>query len=75
MVLIDEIHYLLCQFNFNNKCQNTNKEKGLILYDSANGISTLKKHVYANHFMIANIFKEKATNLLKILYERQFTKK
>jgi hypothetical protein len=33
--------------------------------NSANGINTLKKHVYANHYMIEKIFKEKVTNLLK----------
>jgi len=31
----------------------TQTRKGLILYSSANGISTLKNHVYVNHCMIA----------------------
>jgi hypothetical protein len=27
MFPIDEMYYLLCQFSFNNKCQNTSKER------------------------------------------------
>jgi len=36
----------------------TQARKGLILYNNANGITTLKKHVYANHCMIAKIFEK-----------------
>jgi hypothetical protein len=43
----------------------TQARKGLILYNIANGIITLKKHVYADHSMITKIFKEKVNNLLK----------
>jgi hypothetical protein len=32
--------------------------KGLILYNRANGITTLKKHVYVENCMIAKIFEE-----------------
>ncbi len=53
----------------------TQARKGLILCNIENGINTLKKHVYANHCMIAKIVKEKVNNLLKKPYERQFTKK
>jgi hypothetical protein len=52
----------------------TEARKGLILYNSANGIIALKKHVYANHGRIAKIF-EKITNLIKKPYERQLAKK
>jgi hypothetical protein len=48
--------------------------KDLILYNNANGITTLEKHVYVDHCMIAKIF-EKINNLLKKPYERQPTKK
>jgi len=52
----------------------TQARKGLILYYSANAIIALKKHVYANHYMIAKIF-EKIKNILKEPYERQLAKK
>ncbi len=52
----------------------TQARKGLILYNSASAIIALKKHVYANHCMIAKIFEE-IKNLLKEPYERQFAKK
>ncbi len=40
----------------------TQTRKGLILYNNANGIITLKKHVYVDHCMITKIFEE---NILK----------
>ncbi len=52
----------------------TQARKGLILYNSANVIIALKKHVYANHGMITKIF-EKINNLIKKLYDRQLAKK
>ncbi len=52
----------------------TQARKSLILYNSANGIIALKKHVYANHYMIAKIF-EKINYLLKEPYEKQLAKK
>jgi phage regulator Rha-like protein len=39
--------------------------KVLILDNNANGIIVLKKHVYVNHCMIANIFEKRKTNILK----------
>jgi hypothetical protein len=36
----------------------TQKKKGLILYNTTNGITTLKKHVNANHSIIAKMFEE-----------------
>ncbi len=52
----------------------TQARKGLISYNSASPIIALKKHVYANHCMIAKIF-GKIKNLLKEPYERQLAKK
>jgi len=43
----------------------TQARKGLILYNNANWITTLKKHVYANHCMIAKIFEKEIIFLLK----------
>jgi hypothetical protein len=45
------------------------------LYKSANEITTLKKHVYADHFMITKIFKEEINSVLKEPYEKQLTNK
>ncbi len=53
----------------------TQAREGLILYSTANGIIALKKHVYANHWMIAKIFEKEVKNLLKKPHERKLTKK
>jgi hypothetical protein len=63
--LSDEIHSLLCQSNFNNKCQNTSKEQFNI---------ALKKHVYVDHCMIAKKLEEKINNMFKDV-EKQPRKK
>jgi hypothetical protein len=69
MFSIDGMHYLLCQSGFNNKCQNT-------LYNIANEIIALKKHVYVDHCMIGKIFEKVSYNLLKFeLCERELAKK
>jgi hypothetical protein len=39
--------------------------KGLTLYNTTNGIITLKKHVNANHFIIAKKFEEEMNSRLK----------
>ncbi len=65
---------MLCQFSFNNICQNTSKEN-FNIYNTTNGITTLRKHVYANHYMIAKIFEKYINNLLKKLHERKPAKK
>ncbi len=67
MFSIDEMHFLLCWSSFNNKCQNTRKH--LILYNSANEIIALKKHIYVNHCMIVKTFEKEVNNLLKKPYE------
>jgi len=70
---IDEVQYLLCQFNLNNKYQ-TKTRKGLILYNFTNGINALKKHVYVNHYVIEKIYIEKVKNLSKKSFEKEPTK-
>jgi hypothetical protein len=50
------------------------KHKQIKVYNNANGITALKKHIYANLCMITKII-EKVNNLLKNPYERQPTKK
>jgi hypothetical protein len=48
--------------------------KDLILYNITNQITTLKKHVNANHFIIANFFEKEVKNPLREV-EKQFAKK
>jgi hypothetical protein len=36
----------------------TQARKGLVLYNSANGITTLKEHVYVDHCMITKSLKK-----------------
>ncbi len=71
MFSIDEMHYANPILITNAKTQ---ARKCLILYNSANGIITLKKHVYAKHCIIVQIFEE-VNNLLKEPYEKQPAKK
>ncbi len=49
--------------------------KGLFLYNTTNGITTLKKHMNANHFIIAKLFEEVINSPLKGKMERQLAKK
>jgi hypothetical protein len=48
----------------------TQARKNLILYNNANGITTLKEHVYANHCMIVKLFEEEVNISLKEPNER-----
>jgi hypothetical protein len=75
MFSIDKMRFLLCQSSSNIKCQNTSRERFDIVFNNANGITALKKHVYANHCMITKIFLKEVNNLLKEPYERQPTNK
>ncbi len=70
MFSIDEMHYANPILVTNAKTQ---ARKGLILYNSANGITTLKKHVYVDHCIITKMFEE-VNNLLKDV-ERHLQKK
>jgi hypothetical protein len=47
----------------------------LISYYKTNGITFLKKHVDANHTIIAKMFEKKVNSLLKGREEKQPTKK
>ncbi len=49
--------------------------KGLIIYNTTNGITTLKKHVNANHYIIEKMFEEEVNNPLRKEVDRQPTKK
>jgi hypothetical protein len=74
MFSIDEMRFLLCRSNFNNYAK-IQARKGSILYNSANGITTLKKHVYANHSVIAKIFEQEVNNLSKTPLRKNLQKK
>ncbi len=49
--------------------------KGLFLYNTINGITTLKKHVNANHSIIAKLFEEAINSPLKGKVEKKPAKK
>jgi hypothetical protein len=70
MFSIDEMQYANTILITNAKTQ---ARKGLILYNSANGITTLKKHVYVDHCMITKMF-EKVNSLLKDVERHQQNK-
>jgi hypothetical protein len=53
----------------------TQVRKHLILYNSANEIIALKKHVYVNRCMIAKTFERIVNNLLKKAYESHLQRK
>jgi hypothetical protein len=57
-----------CILCYNNSIFITNAKtqvnKGLILYNIINGITSLKKHVFANHSNIAKMC-EKVNNVIK----------
>jgi len=48
--------------------------KGLFLYNTTNGITTSKKHVNANHSIIAKLFEKAINNPLKGKVGRQLAK-
>jgi hypothetical protein len=53
----------------------THATKGLILYNIANGITTLKTYVFSYHFYIAKLFEKEANNFLRRNLEKQLFKK
>jgi Fe-S cluster biosynthesis and repair protein YggX len=55
--------------------QRTKLRKRLVSYFKSSGITTLKKYVNQNHFLIPNILGENLNNNIKTLVERQPTKK
>ncbi len=53
----------------------TKERKGLITYYKTYGITTLKKHVDADHFIIVKKFEEEINNEIGRIIEKQPTKK
>jgi len=54
------MHYILCHNNpILNENPKTQARKGLIIYNTTNGIATLKKHVNSDHFNVLKNFEEK----------------
>ncbi len=68
-----------CIFCYNNPilfCNpKTQARKSRIIYNTTNGITTLKKHVNANDFITANMFEEEINNLVRGKVEKQLAKK
>ncbi len=53
----------------------TQVRKSLIIYNTTNGITTLKKHVNTNDSIIAKMFEEEINNLMRGEVEKQLAKK
>jgi len=68
-----------CIFCYNDSILVSNAKahamKGFILYNIINGITTLKKHVFANCFNIAKMFEEEVNSVVRGESERQLAKK
>ncbi len=50
-------------------------KQGLIIYNTTNGITTLKKHVNANDSIIAKMFEKEINSLVRGDVEKQLAKK
>jgi hypothetical protein len=50
-------------------------KKGLILYNTTNGITSLKKHVKVNYSIIAKMFENEVNNPLKGELQKQIAKR
>jgi hypothetical protein len=66
---------MICHVNFVAYNPRTKKRKGIITYFKKNGITTLKKHVDANHDVLAKRFEEEVKFPLRNIVEKQPTKK
>jgi hypothetical protein len=56
---------ILCYNSFVLFCNlETQAKKGLIVYNTTNGITTLKKHVNANQIIIAKMFKGEVNTIV-----------
>ncbi len=53
----------------------TQTKKGLILYNTTNGITSLKKHVKVNYSIIAKMFENEVNNPLRGKLEKKICKK
>ncbi len=53
----------------------TQTKKGLILYNTTNGITSLKKHVKVNYSIIAKMFENEVNNPLRGELEKKIAKK
>jgi hypothetical protein len=70
------MRYIFCYHIFVLFCNpKTQTRKGLILYNTANGITSLKKHVKVNYFIIAKMFENEMNNPLKGELEKTTCKK
>jgi hypothetical protein len=53
----------------------TPTRKGFILYNTSNGITTLRNNVLLDHLKITKMFKKEVNNPIKEELERQLTQK
>jgi hypothetical protein len=66
---------MICHVNFVPYSPRTKKGKGIITYFKKNGIIALKKHVDANHVILAKRFEKEVNFPLRNILEKQPTKR
>jgi len=70
------MHCIFCYINpILIKNPKNKAKKSLILCNTTNGITTLKKHVSTNYYILGKKFEEEMNSLLKRKEEKQPTKK
>jgi hypothetical protein len=66
---------MICHVNFVSYSPRTKERRGIITYSFKNNITGLKKHVNADHAILAKRFEEEMNFPLRNLFERQLAKK
>jgi hypothetical protein len=66
---------MICHVNFIFYNLKTKERRGIITYFKKNGITILKKHVDADHVVLAKRFEKKMSFPLRNILEKQPTKK
>jgi len=66
---------MICCVNFDFFNPRTKERKGIITHYKKSGITALKKHVDANHAMLAKKIEEEINSPLRNVLEKQLAKK
>ncbi len=66
---------MICHVNFVSYNLKTKERRGIITYFKKNGITILKKHVDANHVVLAKRFEKEMNFPLRNILEKQLAKK
>jgi hypothetical protein len=65
---------MICHVNFVSYSPRTKERRGIITYSLKNDITCLKKHVDADHAILAKRFEEEMNFPLRNVFERQLAK-